>query len=130
MKYILLIGDGMGDVPVAALGGRTPLEAAPTPTLDRLTRTGELLMVQTVPEGLPPGIDVTNLALLGYQPSEVYTGRAPLEAASMGIAQANTDINFRCNLINIQRQGERMLMVDYSAGHITTAEARELILAL
>lgn len=130
MKYILLIGDGMGDVPVAALGGRTPLEAAPTPTLDRLARAGELLMVQTVPEGLPPGSDVANLALLGYQPSEVYTGRAPLEAASMGIAQADTDIDFRCNLINIQRQGERMLMVAYSAGHITTAEARELILAL
>ena len=76
MKYILLIGDGMGDVPVAALGGRTPLEAAPTPTLDRLARAGELLMVQTVPEGLPPGSDVTNLALLGYQLRVPHGGTA------------------------------------------------------
>ena len=85
MKYILLIGDGMGDVPVAALGNRTPLEAAATPFMDRLARQAEMLRVRTVPEGYPPGSDVANLSLLGYEPERYYTGRAPLEAASMGV---------------------------------------------
>ena len=132
MKYILLIGDGMGDEPVAALSGKTPLETAATPTLDRLSRAGELLLVQTVPDGLPPGSDVANLALLGYRPAEVYSGRAPLEAASLGIDLAEADIAFRCNLVHAEREAEtnRLIMSDYSAGHITTVEARELIAAL
>ena len=130
MKYILLIGDGMGDDPVPALGGKTPLEAASTPTLDRLARAGELLLTQTVPEGLPPGSDVANLALLGYEPRDCYPGRAPLEAASLGVDLADEDIAFRCNLVTLREADGQLVMADYSGGHITTDEARELIAAL
>ena len=131
MKYILLIGDGMGDVPVDSLGGKTPLEAAPTPTLDRLAPASELLLVHTVPDGFPPGSDVANLSLLGYEPQAIYSGRAPLEAASMGVELNPNDIAFRCNLVHVEKKANgELIMADYSAGHITTAEARELILAL
>jgi len=131
MKYILLIGDGMGDVAIPALGNRTPLEAAATPTMDRLARKSEMLLVRTVPEGYPPGSDVANLSLLGYEPELYYTGRAPLEAASMGVDIGADEIAFRCNLVNVdQRADGRLLMVDYSSGHITTQESRQLIDAL
>ncbi|NLZ17290.1 MAG: cofactor-independent phosphoglycerate mutase [Desulfobulbaceae bacterium] len=131
MKYILLIGDGMGDVPVDSLGGKTPLEAAATPTLDRLAPASELLLTHTVPAGFPPGSDVANLSLLGYEPQEVYSGRAPLEAASMGVELGPNDIAFRCNLVHVEKKASgELIMADYSAGHITTVEARELIQAL
>lgn len=131
MKYILLIGDGMGDVPVDSLGGKTPLEAAATPTLDRLAPASELLLVHTVPEGFPPGSDVANLSLLGYAPQKVYSGRAPLEAASMGVELAPGDVAFRCNLVQVEKKANgALIMADYSAGHISTAEARDLIVAL
>ncbi|MCL2340950.1 MAG: cofactor-independent phosphoglycerate mutase [Proteobacteria bacterium] len=131
MKYILLIGDGMGDVPVPALGGRTPLEAAATPAMDRLARQSEMLLVRTVPEGYPPGSDVANLSLLGYEPERCYTGRAPLEAASLGVELAPGEIAFRCNLVHVERPGDgRLIMIDYSSGHITTGESRQLIEAL
>ena len=120
----------MGDEPVPALRGKTPLEAAETPTLDRLARAAEPLLTQTVPEGYAPGSDVANLSLLGYRPEEVYTGRAPLEAASLGVELGDGDIAFRCNLVHVERQSDEMLMADYSAGHITSEEARELIVAL
>lgn len=131
MKYILLIGDGMGDVPQKDLGGQTPLEAAATPTLDRLAPAAELLVVRTVPEGMPPGSDVANLSLLGYAPQEVYSGRAPLEAASLGVELAPGDTAFRCNLVQVEHRADGgLVMADYSAGHIGTEEARELIGAL
>ena len=92
MKYIILVGDGMGDLPLAELGNKTPLAAARTPVMDSLCRHGVLLRLQTIPEGFPPGSDVANLSLLGYLPQEFYTGRAPLEAASMGVHLAPDEI--------------------------------------
>lgn len=130
-KTIILVGDGMGDRPVAELGGLTPLEQVATPAMDFVAAHGELALLQTVPDGYPPGSDVANLSLLGYRPDECYTGRAPLEAASLGVALAASDIAFRCNLVTLDFAGDgRVTMVDYSAGHIATAEARELIAAL
>ena len=81
MKYIILVGDGMGDLPLPELGSRTPLETANTPTMDNLSRNGELFLLQTIPNGMQPGSDIANLSLLGYEPQDFYTGRAPLEAA-------------------------------------------------
>lgn len=130
MKYILLIGDGMGDTPVVELGNRTPLEAANKPEIDRLCVAGESLLVRTVPEGYPPGSDVANLSLLGYEPEKYYCGRAPLEAASMGIDIGAGEIAFRCNLVNVNYHDDRVTMIDYSAGHISTPEAVELITAV
>jgi 2,3-bisphosphoglycerate-independent phosphoglycerate mutase len=131
MKYILLIGDGMGDVPVPALNNQTPLEAAATPTMDRLAPASEMLLVRTVPEGYPPGSDVANLSLMGYEPEIYYTGRAPLEAASLGVELAPDEIAFRCNLVHVHRPGDgRLIMIDYSSGHITTEESAQLIHAL
>lgn len=131
MKYILLIGDGMGDLPIQELGDKTPLEAAEKPAIDRLARNGEMLLVRTVPEGFRPGSDVANLSLLGYEPEKYYTGRAPLEAASMGVNIAPDEIAFRCNLVTLDRSvPDRVIMRDFSAGHISTPEAAELIKAV
>ncbi|PIE69081.1 MAG: cofactor-independent phosphoglycerate mutase [Deltaproteobacteria bacterium] len=130
MKYILLIGDGMGDTPVPGLGERTPLEVAVTPAMDRLARRSEMLLVRTVPEGYPPGSDVANMSLLGFAPDTYYTGRSPLEAASMGIDLGDDDLAFRCNLVTLQFSGDQVIMEDYSAGHITTGESRCLISAI
>lgn len=131
MKYVILVGDGMGDLPMAELAGRTPLDAAHTPAMDQVARQGELLLLQTIPPGYPPGSDVANLSLMGYTPGECYTGRAPLEAASMGVALGPDDIAFRCNLVTLDFQtGGAVVMEDYSAGHISTEEARELINAI
>jgi 2,3-bisphosphoglycerate-independent phosphoglycerate mutase len=130
-KTVILVGDGMGDRPIAELGGLTPLEFAATPAMDFVAGQGELALLQTVPDGFPPGSDVANLSLLGYRPEDCYSGRAPLEAASMGVALAANDIAFRCNLVTLAFAGDdRVTMVDYSAGHISTSEARELIAAL
>lgn len=127
-KTVILIGDGMGDRPIAELGGLTPLEYAATPAMDFVASHGELALLQTVPDGYPPGSDVANLSLLGYRPEECYSGRAPLEAASMGVALAANDIAFRCNLVSLDFSVDgRVVMADYSAGHISTPEARELI---
>lgn len=131
MKYILLIGDGMGDTPVPELGQQTPLEAARKPAIDRLCASAEPLLVRTVPEGCPPGSDVANLSLLGYEPDTCYTGRAPLEAASMGIAVPQNGAAFRCNLVTLRCEDDgRMMMLDHSAGHISSSEAADLITAL
>ncbi|MCL7487304.1 MAG: cofactor-independent phosphoglycerate mutase [Desulfobulbaceae bacterium] len=131
MKYILLVGDGMGDLPVPEIDNKTPLEAANTPTMDRLARHGEMLLVRTVPEGFAPGSDVANLSLLGYEPEKYYTGRAPIEAASMGVEIAPDEIAFRCNLVTLDHsQPGKIIMRDFSAGHIATAEAAELITAV
>lgn len=127
LKYVILVGDGMGDEPIAALGNRTPLAAAKTPAMDALASQGQLYRLRTVPTGYPPGSDVANLSLLGYLPEECYSGRAPLEAASMGVALPEGATAFRCNLVTLARQGELVRMVDYSAGHISTEEAGALI---
>jgi 2,3-bisphosphoglycerate-independent phosphoglycerate mutase len=130
-RFILLVGDGMGDYPLAELGGRTPLEAASTPHMDRLALYGEMGTVSTIPPGMEPGSDVANMSLLGYDPGKYHTGRAPLEAASMGIRLARTDVAFRCNLVTIEEgDGGVRRMVDYSAGHISNPEAHELVAAL
>ena len=131
MKYILLIGDGMGDTPVPELGGKTPLEAADKPAIDRLCAAAEPLLVRTVPDGYPPGSDVANLSLLGYEPEKYYTGRAPLEAASMGVAIPEDALAFRCNLVTVEYlDDDCTTMIDYSAGHISSEEAAELIAAV
>ncbi len=131
MKYILLIGDGMGDTPVPELGDKTPLEAANKPIIDRLCAAAEPLLVRTVPKGYPPGSDVANLSLLGYEPEKYYTGRAPLEAASIGVEIPEGALAFRCNLVTVRFEDDgRLTMLDHSAGHITTPEARELIQAV
>ncbi len=130
MKYLVLVGDGMGDLPLAELDGRTPLEAAATPAMDDIARRGVLYTVKTIPDGMAPGSDVANLSLLGYRPQEFYSGRAPLEAAAMGVELAPDELAFRCNLVTLAEQNGAITMVDYSAGHIDTDEATELIAAL
>lgn len=130
MKYLLLVGDGMGDHPVPTLGNRTVLQAALTPAMDEVCRHGTLFKVGTVPEGFHPGSDVANMSLLGYNPAVYYTGRAPLEAASMGISLAPDETAFRCNLVTLDHQDGRTSMVDFSAGHIDSATAAELITAI
>jgi len=130
-----LLGDGMADRPRADLGGRTCLQAATTPNLDQLASTGEVGMVSTVPDGYAPGSDVANLSVLGYDPRKYYTGRSPLEAASIGVSLGPDDVAFRCNLVTLKAAGggsvasrrRTMLMEDFSAGHISTSEARTLI---
>ncbi len=132
MKYIVIIGDGMTDRPVEALGGKTPLQAAFTPNMDHIAQKGLIGVVNTIPEGFPPGSDVANMSILGYDPRKYYSGRAPLEAASMGVELKDDDVAFRCNLVSLRydKHCNRAVMEDYSAGHISTEEAAELIEAL
>ena len=132
MKYIVMLGDGMADYPVEKLGGKTPLQVAEKPYIDSLAPYAELGMAKTVPAGLKPGSDVANLAAMGYNPLECYTGRSPLEAVSMGIQMNDTDVAFRCNLVTLSKEADysEKTMVDYSSGEISTAEAAQLIAAV
>ena len=131
MKYVVLLGDGMADYPSQQLGGKTPLECALTPFLDQISSQGTLGLVDTIPQGLTPGSDVANLSVLGYDPVETYTGRGPLEAASMGINLGPHDIAYRCNLVSIgEKDTDQAFMDDFTAGHISSAEAREIILGI
>ena len=132
MKYVVILGDGMADMPVSELGGKTPLQKAHTPNMDRLAREGLIGRVRTVPKGMHPGSDVANLSILGYDPREYYSGRAPLEAASIGIELAAGAVAFRCNLVTLKfnKDRTRAIMEDYSSGHITTPEAKELIMEI
>ncbi|MGW8194416.1 MAG: cofactor-independent phosphoglycerate mutase, partial [Desulforhopalus sp.] len=131
MKYLILVGDGMGDYPLADLDGKTPLEAAHTPMMDALCQGGEFFLTQTVPEGFPPGSDVANMSLMGYDPAGYYTGRAPIEAAAMGIVLAADETAFRCNLVTLSYGNNGSCkMEDFSAGHISSEEARALITTL
>jgi len=123
MKTVILVGDGMGDYPIASLGGKTPLQSANLHAIRRIAAAGETRLVSTVPAGIQPGSDVANLSLLGYNPAENYSGRAPIEAAGAGIALRPDEVAFRCNLVTI-RDGR---MADYSADHISTPEAHALI---
>ncbi len=131
MKYVILVGDGMADEPLEELGGRTPLEHAHTPHMDALARRAALMgLVRTVPEGMEPGSDVANMAILGYDPREHFTGRAPIEAAAMGIELGPDDVAIRCNLVTLEEQDGRLVMADHSAGHLPTPEAHALIARL
>ena len=129
MKYVVLLGDGMADYPTNLLGGKTPLQCAFTPYLDQIAAEGTLGLVDTIPAGLNPGSDVATLSVLGYDPLHTYTGRGPLEAASMGINLGPSDIAYRCNLVTIgEKDSPQAFMDDFTAGHISTKEAREIIL--
>lgn len=123
MKYCIIVPDGMADYPIEKLGGRTPVEIARTPNLDFIAGNGQLGIVQTIPEGFPAGSDVANLTLLGYDPKRFYTGRAPLEATSIGINLGKSDWAFRCNFITVDND----TLIDFCAGHIKTEESRILI---
>lgn len=129
MKYIVIIGDGMADRPLKELGGKTPLQKAFTPNMDQIAFEGIMGRVRTIPKDFPPGSDVANLSILGYNPLEVYTGRAPFEAASIGIKLAEDDVPFRCNLVTLKydKRKTKAIMEDYSSGHISTEEAGKLI---
>jgi 2,3-bisphosphoglycerate-independent phosphoglycerate mutase len=130
-KYVILVGDGMGDYPLEELDGKTPLEAAQKPHMDRLAAQGVLGWVQTVPPTCEPGSDIANLSLMGYDPLVYHTGRAPLEAASLGLSLQGDEVAFRCNLVHLERSdGDRFRMGSYSAGHITSEEGRQLVAAL
>jgi len=126
MKYIVIVPDGVADYPIEELQGKTPLEYAQTPHMDFLAQNGIVGLVQTIPEGLPAGSDIGNLSALGYDPRQSFSGRAPLEAANLGITLADDEVVFRCNVVTVEDEK----MKDYSAGHISTEEAAELIKAL
>ena len=123
VKYILLIPDGMADRPLDELDGKTPMQVARKPNMDHLAANGKVGAVHTIPQGMAPGSDVAAMSLLGYDPRTYYTGRGPIEAASMEIPLERKDVAFRCNLVS--SDGETM--IDYSAGHVSTEEARELM---
>jgi len=129
MKYVVLIGDGMADWPLKQLAGKTPLQSAYTPNMDRLAREGKVGKIRTIPPGFHPGSDIANLNILGYDPRDFYSGRAPLEAASIGINLKEEDVAYRCNLVTLKynKDKTKAVMEDYSSGHITTEEARELV---
>lgn len=126
MKYLVLIGDGMADFPLEELGGRTPVEAAATPAMDDIARSGITGLFNPIPDGLPPGSDIGNLSLFGYDPRETFSGRAPIEAARQGILLAENEVAFRCNLVTL---GDGV-MKSFTSGHISSEEAAQLIAAL
>src|SRR5215213_1031204 len=126
MKYAIIIPDGAADDPLPELGGKTPLEAARTPNMDRIAAEGRVGLVRTIPEGFESGSDVATMCLLGYDPAVYHTGRAPLEAAAQQIPLAPTDWVFRCNLVTTFGG----VMKDHSAGGIDNVEARQLLVDL
>lgn len=127
MKVIILLGDGMSDIAYKELGNKSPLQYAATPHMDFMAQHGQVGLAHTVPPGLPPGSDVANLSVFGYDPRTCYTGRSPLEAVSMGVSLGPDDVAFRMNLVTLKPQGSSIYMQDFSAGHISTGEARELV---
>jgi len=129
MKYIIILADGMADYPIDELNGLTPMQAAKTEKLDELASKGEVGMVKTIPEGMPPGSDTANLSVMGYDPRVYYSGRSPFEAVSMGLDLADTDVVFRCNLVTLSQEGlyADKVILDHSADEISNEEASELI---
>lgn len=129
MKYVVVLCDGMADYPVPALGGKTPMMCAKKPNIDALASKGEVGLVRTVAKGLKPGSDVANMSVLGFDPKLYYTGRSPLEAASIGVQLKDTDVTLRTNLVTLSdaENYEEKTMVDYCAGDISTAEAAEIM---
>jgi 2,3-bisphosphoglycerate-independent phosphoglycerate mutase len=126
MKYVILLADGMADHPCSELGGKTPLEYARTPYMDWIAAKGTQGLIDTIPKGLPPGSDVANLSVLGYDPAVCFTGRGPLEAANMGLDLSPVDVAFRCNLVTLGPKPDQ-LMEDFTAGHITSAEGEKIV---
>jgi len=128
VKYLVMVGDGMGDYPLESLSGKTPLQAARTPNMDFIATRGRMGVVQTIPEGKEPGSDIANLNIMGYDPALYHTGRAPLEAASMGIPLGDDDVAYRCNLVRLSfGPGDAIVMEDYAGGHISTQDANPLV---
>ena len=133
MKYIIVLGDGMADEPIAALDGKTPLEVAKKPGMDALARKGEVGLAYTVPKGMSPGSDTANLSVMGYNPEIYYTGRSPLEALSIGVDMASTDVSLRCNVVTLSEEEEtyeERTIIDHSSGEISTEDAAVLVAAL
>ena len=133
MKYVVILGDGMADLPVEALGGKTPLEYADTPAMDALAAEGEIGMVHTIPDGMKPGSDTANLSVLGYDPKKYYSGRSPLEALSIGVDMKTTDVAMRCNIVTLSEDEEyyeERRIIDHSADEISTEEAAQLLMAV
>ncbi len=132
MKYIVMLADGMAGRPLEELGGRTTMEAAVTPVMDRLAKVSEIGMVSMVPQGMAPGSDTANLSVLGYDPKAYYSGRSPLEALSIGVDMKDTDVSFRCNLVTLSQEEpyEEKTMIDHSSDEISTQEAAVLLEAL
>lgn len=134
MKYIVMLGDGMADEPLEALGGKTPLEYAETKTMDALAKKSEIGMAHTVPEGMSPGSDTANLSVLGYNPRLYYTGRSPLEALSIGVDMKETDIALRCNIVTLSEEEgipyEERTIIDHSSDEISTEDAAVLLEAV
>jgi 2,3-bisphosphoglycerate-independent phosphoglycerate mutase len=126
MKYIVILGDGMADEPLVQLGGKTPLEYAKTPNMDRMAKNGACGMLRTIPDDFEAGSDIANMSILGYEPRKYYTGRGPLEAMSMGIDLGRDDVAYRCNLVTVQNG----VMADFSADHITSSEGAALLASL
>jgi len=132
-KYVIVLGDGMADEPIEQLGGKTPLEYASTPTLDKLSKVSEVGMVHTIPEGMSPGSDTANLSVLGYDPKIYYSGRSPLEALSIGVPMKDTDIALRCNIVTISEEEvpfEEQTIIDHSSGEISTEDCAVLLEAV
>ena len=132
-KYVVVLGDGMADEPIGELGGKTPLEYADTPALDRLSKCSEIGMVYTIPEGMKPGSDTANLSVLGYNPKEYYSGRSPLEALSIGVPMSDTDVALRCNIVTLSQEDapfEEQTIIDHSSGEISTEECAVLLEAV
>lgn len=130
MKYVVVLYDGMADYPVPALDGKTPMMVAEKPNLDYLAQRSEVGLVRTVAEGLKPGSDVANMSVMGFDPMKYYTGRSPLEAASIGIDMKKTDVSLRCNLVTLSEDDkpyEEKTIEDYCADDISTEEAEEII---
>ncbi len=132
-KYIIVLGDGMADEPIEALGGKTPLAYADTPAMDRLSKKGEIGLVHTIPDGMKPGSDTANLAVLGYDPRIYYSGRSPLEALSIGVPMKDTDVALRCNIVTLSEDDvpfEKRVIIDHSSGEISTEESTVLLEAV
>ena len=125
MKYVVILGDGMADEPIESLDGKTPLDYAKTPCMDRMACQGTMGMVQNVPEGMAPGSDVANLSVLGYDPRRCYSGRSPLEALSVGVSMEPEDVIFRCNLVTLTEEEpyQEKKILDHSSGEISTEDA-------
>src|SRR5437879_13690258 len=128
MKYLVFVPDGCADVPLKELGGRTPLEAAHMPNLAKLAANGEVGRAAVIPAGLPPGSDVGNMAILGFDPARYHTGRAPIEAAAMGVELGPDEVAYRCNLVTVD--DATGTMVDFSAGHIASELSGPIIEAV
>mgnify|MGYP001019286678 CR=1 FL=1 len=133
MKYIVILGDGMSDEPLAELGNKTPLMVARKPHMDYMAKKSEIGLVNTIPEGMSPGSDTANLSVLGYNPKKYYSGRSPLEALSVGVDMKDTDISLRCNLVTLSDDDlpyEKKKIIDHSSSEISTADADVLIEAI